>query len=254
MDMDCNRAREYMDGHLDCELDPVTAAGIETHLKACAACAQESAAHAALRSALKVRAAYYTAPAHLVSRIRNAIPAASGKSTKVGVPLRRWFPMFAAIAATAVVTWSAAMLLEFEAQGDRIGEQVIAGRARSVLTNHATDVASSDQHTVKPWLSSKLDFSPPVTDLTAADFPLVGGRLDYVENRPVAVLVYRHRQHLIDVFVWPDMKRTAVSMQASSKQGFNIVHWTDGGMTFWAVSDVNRADLKIFAEAFTSGR
>lgn len=254
MEMDCNKARNYMDGYLDRELDPVTAAGIETHLKTCSACAQAYAAPTALRAAVKERVSYHTAPAHLAARIRSDIAAAGGTSMKAAAPRRQWFPLFAAVAATAVITWSAAMLLETGTRDGRIAEQVIAGHARAVLTNHVTDVATSDQHTVKPWLSSKLDFSPPVMDLTTAGFPLVGGRLDYVDNRTVAALVYRHRQHLIDIFIWPDSGANAVSMPASSKQGFNILHWTDAGMTFWAISDVSPADLKTFAETFERER
>jgi anti-sigma factor RsiW len=107
---------------------------------------------------------------------------------------------------------------------------------------------------VKPWLSSKLDFSPPVPDLASAGFPLAGGRLDYLENRPVAALVYRDRQHVINLFVWPDAKSGRVPPAALSKHGYNVLRWTDAGMTFWAVSDVNAAELKTFAEAYASAR
>ncbi len=138
---------------------------------------------------------------------------------------------------------------------ERIVEQVIAGHARSVLTNHLVEVASSDQHTVKPWLSSKLDFSPPTADLTAAGYPLVGARLDYVNSRPVAALVYHHRQHVINLFVWPDDKAgAAIAPRPSSKQGYNLLHWDNAGMTFWAISDLNPADIKTFADTYASAK
>ena len=206
MELDCKQTRNYMHGHLDGELDPVTAAGIEAHLNACAACAQAYAVQTSLRAAVKKQAAYYTAPAALASRIRKEINAAPASTPKKDAPRWRWLQLGAAVAATAVITWTAAVQLEFGSRDERIAEQVIAGHARATLTNHLTEVASSDQHTVKPWLSSKLDFSPPVTDLTTAGFPLVGARLDYVDSRPVAALVYRHRQHVINLFVWPDAK------------------------------------------------
>jgi len=253
MDMDCTQTRNYMHAHLDRELDPVAAAGVEAHMRTCAACAQAYATQTALRKAVKKQAAYFSAPAALAARIRAQVDAAGGPARKK-TPRWNWFPLGAAIAATAVITWTAAVQMESGSHDERIGEQVIAGHARAVLTNHVIEVASSDQHTVKPWLSSSLDFSPSVSDLATAGFPLAGGRLDYIDSRPVAALVYRHRQHVIDLFVWPDTKAARSSMRASSKQGFNMLHWTDAGMTFWAISDVNAEDLKTFAETYASAK
>ena len=255
MDLDCKQLRLYMHGHLDCEVDPVTAAGIEAHVQTCASCAHAYAAQTALQSAVKAQAAYYPAPAALAARIRAQISATSVPAARKNAPRWQWFPMAAAIAATAVITWTTAMQMDFGARDERIAEQVIAGHARSVLTNHLVEVTSSDQHTVKPWLSSKLDFSPPATDLTTAGFPLVGARLDYVDNRPVAALVYRHRQHVINLFIWPDAKAgTTTALRSSSKQGFNLLHWGNAGMTFWAISDLNPADIKTFAETYASAK
>lgn len=255
MDMDCKQTRNYMHAHLDRELDPVTASGIEAHLQKCAACAHAYAAQAALQAAVKSRAAYYTAPTGLATRIRNQVNAAGGTSAKKQASRWQWLPLAATVAATAVITWTTAVQLETGSRDERIAEQVIAGHARAVLTNHLAEVTSSNQHTVKPWLSSKLDFSPPVTDLTGAGYALVGARLDYVDNRPVAALVYRRRQHVINLFVWPDSKSgSASSWQASSKQGYNLLHWGDAGMTFWTISDLNAAELKAFAETYASAK
>ncbi|HYL24826.1 MAG TPA: anti-sigma factor, partial [Burkholderiales bacterium] len=117
------------------------------------------------------------------------------------------------------------------------------------------DVASSDQHTVKPWLSSRLDFSPPVSDLAAVGFPLLGGRVDYIGHRTVAALVYRHREHYIDVFIWPEREPSRVPLIGSeSRQGYNVVRWTEGGLAFWAVSDINPAEMKAFVEAYAASK
>ena len=253
--MDCKQVCNYMHGYLDRELDPVTAASMEEHLNVCTACAKAYAVQTSLHSAIKGQAAYYTAPEALAARIRAKVTATSASPVRKNAGRQSWLPLVAAVAATAAITWIATIQLGTGSRDERIGEQVVAGHARAVLTNHLTEVASSDQHTVKPWLSSKLDFSPPVTDLSMAGFPLVGGRLDYVDNRPVAALVYRHRQHVIDLFIWPDTQARAVtSMQATSKQGFNMLHWTSAGMTFWAISDLNPADIKTFAETYARGQ
>src|SRR6185436_3045651 len=129
------------------------------------------------------------------------------------------------------------------------------GHARATLTNHVVDVEASDQHTVKPWLGGKLDFSPAVVDLASAGFPLVGGRLDYLDHRPVAAIVYHARQHVIDLYVWPDASAAGTrAMETSAKHGYNVVHWSDGGMQYWAVSDLNAGELRTFAETYSAAR
>jgi mycothiol system anti-sigma-R factor len=254
--MDCTQTRNYMHGHLDRELDPVTATAIEQHLQSCAACRQAYDQQSSLKAAIKRHAAYYTAPGDLADRIRAKADKITGNRPKTtGWPRWQWLNLVTAVAVTAAVTWIAALQLRNPSNDEIIAEQVVAGHARSVLTGHLADVASSDQHTVKPWLSSKLDFSPPVTDLTSAGFPLVGGRLEYLDKRPVAALVYGHRQHLINLFVWPDPKaRNATPMRTLSKHGYHLLHWTDAGMTFWAISDLNPAEITTFAETYASAR
>src|ERR1041385_4098372 len=127
-----------------------------------------------------------------------------------------------------------------------MAQQVVASHVRSMLGEHLTDVASSDQHTVKPWFGGKLDLSPPVVDLTSQGFPLVGGRLDYLDRRPVAALVYRHSQHVINLFVWPEKTPVLTAAAPESLQGYHLRHWRQGDLTFWAVSDVAAADLETF--------
>ncbi len=253
MDMDCKQMRDYMSAHLDRELDPVASSAMEVHLNSCSACAQAYAAQTALQTALRKQARYHDASPALAARIRKVIAAQGGAAPSKNATRWQWWPLAAAIAATAVISWTTAVQMEFGSRDERITEQVIAGHARSVLTNHLTEVASSDQHTVKPWLSSKLDFSPPANDFSAAGFPLVGARLDYIDSRPVAALVYQHRQHVINLFVWPDTKASA-AMRSSSKQGFNVLHWANAGMTFWAISDLNPADIKTFAETYANAK
>lgn len=260
--MNCTQTRSLLNGYVDKELDLTSGIAVGEHLHSCAACKKIYDQYLALRSAVREHTSYYTAPAALADRIRANIgvpavraPAKTVKPRWQWFKLGQWLQLGTAVAATAAVTWTAALQLYIPAQDAAISEQVIAGYARSVLTSHVTDVATSDQHTVKPWLSGKLDFSPPVMDLTTAGFPLVGGRLDYLDNRPVAALVYRHRQHLINLFVWPYSKSDKqAAMQALSKRGYYLLHWADAGMTYWAISDVGPADLKTFAETYASSK
>lgn len=123
--------------------------------------------------------------------------------------------------------------------------ELTGNHVRALMANHLTDVASSDQHTVKPWFQGKLDYSPPVQDLTAQGFPLVGGRLDYLSGRAVAALIYRRHDHLINVFVWPDSGNSQRTL--SARQGYSVFHWRSNGMQYWAVSDLNPAELQTLA-------
>jgi anti-sigma factor RsiW len=126
-----------------------------------------------------------------------------------------------------------------------LAEQVVSSHIRSLLANHLSDVISSDQHTVKPWFSGKLDFAPVIKDLASQGFPLAGGRLDYLDNRPVAALVYKRRQHTINLFLWPSPASDS-GPRTLTIRGYNVVHWTHSHMAYWAVSDVNAGDLGEF--------
>jgi len=131
-----------------------------------------------------------------------------------------------------------------------LATQLIASHARSLLANHLTDVASSDQHTVKPWLDAKLDFAPAVVDLSSEGFPLIGGRLDYLDNRPVAALVYGRRKHFINLFIWPSAADATTAPKTMTRQGYQLLHWADSDFNYWAVSDVNINDLQTFKQQF----
>jgi anti-sigma factor RsiW len=277
--MDCTQTQSLLHGYVDAELDPASVMAVDQHLQSCMACKKLYAQCSPLRSAVRQHASYYAAPAALRERIRAKIGTPAivpspktdkhrpqwfqlGRWLQLGTASAstavkdrsRWLQLGTAVAATAAVTWMAALQLHGPSPDEAISEQVVAGYARSVLSSHITDVATSDRHTVKPWLSGKLDFSPPVMDLAAAGFPLVGGRLDYLDNRPVAALVYRHRQHLINLFVWPYSKSDKPAMQTLSKHGYHLLHWTDAGMTYWAISDVDPADLKTFVATYASAK
>jgi anti-sigma factor RsiW len=251
--MDCTETRRHLHPYLDQELERAIAAAVDEHLASCAHCKGIFATQSALRSGLRRHATYHRAPRGLAARIRAR--ASGERRTRWQWPaLGQWLPIGVAAAAAAVISWTAALQYASVPSSQIATEQVVSAHARSIVTSQLIQVASSDQHTVKPWLSSKLDFSPPVPDLSPAGFPLVGGRMDYLNNRLVAALVYRSRQHVINLFVCPDQHAKKVALEAQSKNGYNVLRWTDSGMAFWAISDVNAADLRQFADQYASAQ
>jgi len=233
--------------HLDGELDLSREVEIEEHLRTCGDCARAHQAQLALRSALKSEDLYFRAPADLAQRIRTAAQPAQPKASRSSRRMPGWVGGAAAAAAVvALAVWVSPMLWR-PSRTDRIAQDVVSAHIRSLMPGHLTDVPSSENHTVKPWFAGKLDFSPPIADLSAQGFPLVGGRLDYVGERPVAALVYRKGEHLINVFVWPSGPAPESALTAAARQGYNLLSWTRGNTTFWAISDVNAAELRQFA-------
>ncbi|MFZ0916690.1 MAG: anti-sigma factor, partial [Candidatus Udaeobacter sp.] len=222
--MNCEEAIDLMDGYLDGELDPITSQAIEQHLRDCPKCEQRYMANRALVHAIGSAMPYYKAPTGLRERIQSSLqveiaerpartvapdsrPLIANKPPEprsiVSGASWKWLALAAAIVFAAIIGWSLLPGLQRPDAEQFLATQLIASHVRSLMANHLSDVASSDQHTVKPWLDAKLDFAPPVVDLTSAGFPLIGGRLDYLDNRPVAALIYQRRKHFINPFVWP---------------------------------------------------
>jgi anti-sigma factor RsiW len=237
-------ALRLLQAYLDGELDSARSLELETHLaenpSARAACERLRGMSAAIRD----QADYHAAPAGFARRLRASVPPEPEGETP-RFPFQRWLPSVAAFAGVAVLAWVAATLVMRPGEEDRLATEVLASHVRATLAGRSYDIASSDQHTVKPWLSARLSFSPPVADLSAQGFELTGGRLDYVGGQRVAVLAYKRRQHLIDVFVWPsEAKRTDLKL---TREGFNIERFAKDNMDFWLVSDLNRNELADFA-------
>ena len=207
---------------------------------------------AELGKLVKTQANYYDVPQGLRDRISVALGEVTSAEvehrTKRWAAWQQWLGMGVAFACGMVLSIAITVFYVVPSQQEHIAAQVIDGHVRSLMVAHLSDVASSDQHTVKPWFSGKLDYSPPVRDLAAEGFSLIGGRLDYLDGPPVAALVYKHQLHTINVFVWPVHGKIASAQASEARQGFNVTSWQGEGMQFWAVSDLNASDLRNFSE------
>jgi anti-sigma factor RsiW len=244
--VNCRDTQLFIHGYLDGELDLVKSLEVEQHLQDCPACSQAYKNHQALRAAFSASSLYVTSPVALRKRIHSSVRRASQAAPAPLVMRWRWLGVVASLAAVVVMVWGLARSLSAPSVDDLLTQQVIASHVRSLMPNHLADVASSDQHTVKPWFNGKLDFSPWVEDLTDRGFPLVGGRLDYLDNRPVAALVYRRQQHLINLFIWPSPQASDVNAKTEMRLGYYVAHWIKSGMTYWAVSDLNESEFQEF--------
>jgi anti-sigma factor RsiW len=251
--MDCSQTRVYLHAYLDGEIEAPTDAAVGQHLETCALCHQEYLAYQQLGFAVRRDATYHWAPERLADRIASALPATPTSAPTKSGWLRfwggwlgnRWVGSFASL---LLVVFSSGLTyyLTVPDRQNVLAQEVVGAHVRSLMADHLTDVTSTDQHTVKPWFNGRIDVAPPVEDLAAEGYPLVGGRLDYLDNRPVAALIYRHDRHLINVFLWP-VGASEISAPATAvRQGYNIVHWQQAGLAFWAVSDLNADALNRF--------
>jgi anti-sigma factor (TIGR02949 family) len=249
--MDTPHIGNLISPYIDGELATEKAAEVERHLETCETCRALVDGERRISVAVRHHGEHFRAPAHLKARIRTEVARRGQRSGWSDLRMLGlgWNPV--AIAASLLLTIMVSSggtiaYLEGTAGESKtpLVQEVVAGQIRALMADHLTDVSSSDQHTVKPWFNGKLDFSPPVVDLTTEGFPLVGGRLDYLDKRQVAALVYRHRQHVINLFIWPEAGEEAP--RTASQQGYNLLYYKHGGMEYWAVSDLNAAELKDF--------
>jgi anti-sigma factor RsiW len=241
--------RGQVGAEIDGELDPARRQELDQHLQDCPSCRAAHEAQSALSAAVRSSADRFTASAALRSRVRAALAEAAAPPPATSrLPARfwTWLGTSAGVAGAAMLAASLALFLAVPSEQDHLGQEIVAAHLRSLMADHLADVLSSDRHTVKPWFNGRLDLSPPVADLAPEGFPLIGGRLDYLGGRPVAALVYKHRQHVINLFVWPDPGVGASSPRLTEHQGYNVLHWTWPGLTVWAVSDLNPTELEDF--------
>jgi anti-sigma factor RsiW len=250
--MNCADADIMLHALLDGELDAGHARDVEAHVAGCAACSEKFAGFRALRDAMAGAELKYKAPAALRARIEAALPVPAPARAAIPTarprPSRRSF--FGGFAAGAVVSGALAasvVLTIFRSdQEQTIANEVVSAHIRSLQAGHLMDVETSDRHTVKPWFEGKVDVAPPVIDLTADGFTLIGGRLDYIDGEPVASVVYRRRQHVINLFVAQRLGTAQAAVTARAVQGYHVRHWSEQGLEYWAVSDLDPEELGDF--------
>lgn len=245
---DCDSARLLLHGLLDGELDAANAARCEDHIAACADCAAAYTEMKALRGRIGAASLRERAPPRLRARIERSL--AAGTRRPLLGRLRPGWPIWSLGGSSAALVASLVLLLMVP-RGPDLPAEIVASHVRSLQAAHLVDVATSDQHQVKPWFAGRIDFSPPVIDTSAAGFTLVGGRLDYVGGRAVAAIVYRRRLHVINLFVWPEGAGDGGG--DAPRDGYNVRRWRSHGMAHWAVSDLNPTELAQFEALIEAG-
>jgi len=249
--MSCDFSGTFLHAYLDSELDAVRAADFEKHLESCRECTATLGTAESLRSSLQRGQLYEMAPAELRRRIRSELRTPGRSAGTTPVPWWRWVAVAAALLVVTAVAWYMVPRTSQPAPPPVTSAELIDAHIRSLQAGHLTDVASTDQHTVKPWFDGRLDFIPPVHDFMDEGFPLVGGRLDVLGERSVAALVYGRRKHYVNVFVWPTKEPDTEGVHGpGSREGYQWVHWRHKGMEFCAVSDVSGQDLHELADLF----
>jgi anti-sigma factor RsiW len=255
--MKCDESKVMLHALIDGELDSGLARDVEAHVVSCAGCGEKFAAFRAMHDVMSTASLKETAPAHLRNRIEALIATPASRVVSIRQymqPTRRSF--FGGFAMGSVLSGAVAASLALTVirkdQQQTIAEEVVSAHIRSLQAGHLMDVETSDRHTVKPWFNGRVDVAPPVVDLTAESFTLLGGRLDYIDSEPVAAIVYQRRKHVINLFVAQHLAEKNLRPNAKSIQGYNCRHWTQDGLDLWAVSDIVGDELDEFVQKIAS--
>jgi len=246
MTEDCDEIRLLIQADLDGELRPAEAARIAAHLERCPRCAETQDQLASLAGRVRAEVPSYPASDDFRRALTARLAAAAPKPA---TPHRR--PLLLGAGFGMGFAMAASLALIFLPVGAaQLPDEIVASHIRALQPGHLMDVVSTDQHTVKPWFDGRLAFAPPVKDLAAIGFPLAGGRLDYLVGHTAAAMVYRRAQHVIDLYAFDGTDLPTGLVPSGSRDGYNFIRWTDGGMTFWAVSDLNAQEMDQFVRAW----
>ena len=250
---------QTLNAFVDGELDTLSHREIEERMAHDDGQRGEAAALRQLRQNVRDFANYHAAPEAFRHRIASMLPPSAALPTRLSVGkgvLQHWFdwrPMLVSFAALALAVLTLNLTAWRPSHDDRLGQEVVASHVRSTLGQHLVDVESSDHHKVKPWLSSKLDFSPPIPESLLPGSVFLGGRVDYLDGRPVAALVYQQGEHVVNSFVWPNPAADS-AVVFSAERGFQMAHWARSGMSHWVISDVNREEFSAIVRVIEVAR
>jgi anti-sigma factor RsiW len=250
--MNCQQAKLLIDPYADGELEAAAILELERHLQGCPCCAPAWRNLQNLKKTLKQDALYFTAPDELRRRIKSALPSPADAAPPRPAWNWNWLTTVMAGAAAACLALLLTVTLARPPAEQPLAREIVSSHIRSLMASHVMDVVSTDQHTVKPWFNGKLDFSPPVKNLAAQEFPLIGGRLDYIGGRSVAALVFQRHKHVINLFIWPAKEKDSPPVSSTPIQGYNMIHWSGAETAFWAVSDLNEKELMEFVQDYTA--
>ena len=246
--MNCTEAQYLLHAYIDAELDVANGLEVEQHLQKCPDCQRDYHDCQALRTAIRSDALYFQTPELLQKRVQSSLRKKEQLPTLSRVVPWKWLSVAAALLFAAFGIWGLMQLGSTPSGQNNMAQQVLDSHVRSLMASHLIDVPFSNQHNIKPWFEGKLDFSPPVIDLTTQGFTLIGGRLDYLDNQPVAAIVYKCGNHVINFFVWPATRRNGPEPISTTLQGYNLIYWKAYGMNCWAVSDLNLSEMQQFAQ------
>jgi anti-sigma factor RsiW len=245
--MNCEEAARLIDSYLDGELDLTACVQVEEHLAACPSCRARLEERQMLTTLVREETPHFKPSPFLATRIRAAL-----RAEEAAVEKAPWWQVLPTawiysglVAVIAVI--AVAMFLSGAGSSTRLAQEAISDHIRSLQVNHLMDVASTDQHTVKPWFAGKLDYSPQVIDLAPSGYPLIGGRLDVLDHRNVAAIIYQRRKHYINLFIWPADK-SSLGDKAYEQDGYHVLSWTKSGMNYLAVSELGAKELQDFTE------
>ncbi len=239
--MTCLSAASLIEPYLDGELDAIHQAEVREHIAECATCAEEYERVRQLRADIRAGDLRFAAPDLLRERVLRTLAKPPNASPWKSMAIAASVLLLLSLGTNIVLTRA------YRSEDQTVAQEIVSEHLRSLMAGRLVDVVSSDRHTVKPWFSGKLDYSPTVKDLAPQGFPLSGARVDYMDGRPVAALVFLRGKHVITLFTWPSSR---AAQSASTRNGYNVVEWTKDGMVYWAVSDLNRDDLEAFSALY----